>query len=97
MPRRQRFAVGVCTHSASLPSIIGPKAVFVCPNCASFLRTVSEFADISVWSSMRRHTVHELCSYLFRNVQPLVNILGQESCDRILLYDNKGFARAKKP
>ena len=53
MPKGQRFAVGAGCHSATLPSIIGPKAVYVRPNCSLFLRAVSEFADITVWSSMR--------------------------------------------
>ena len=92
----QKVAVGLGPHSATLPTIVGPKAVYVRPNCTQFLRAVSEFADITVWSSMRKRTVEELCTYLFSNVRPPVNILGQESCDRILLCDDTGCIRAKK-
>ena len=96
MPRGQRVAVGVGPHSATLPSIVGPKAVFVRPDCSQFLSAVSEFADITVWSSMRRRTVEDLCAFLFSDVRPPVNILAQESCDRILLRNERGSIRAMK-
>lgn len=96
MPRGQRFAGSLSHHSATLPAIVGPKGVFVRPGANSFLRNVSMFSDITVWSSMRVDTVRELCSYLFKDVRPPVNILGQESCDRIMLRNDNGALRAMK-
>ena len=43
-------------HSSSILVKIGPKAVYVRPLCSTFLRAVSDFADITIWSSMRKPT-----------------------------------------
>jgi hypothetical protein len=39
-------------HSATIPTCVGPKAIYVRPGIAAFVRRVSGFADITVWSSM---------------------------------------------
>jgi hypothetical protein len=39
-------------HSATIPTSVGPKAIYVRPGVATFCRRVSGFADIKVWSSM---------------------------------------------
>ena len=70
-------------HSATVPTCVGPKAIYVRPGVAAFVRRVSEFADITIWSSMMQSTAVEVVDYLFhRNVKP-VAIYGQESCDTI--------------
>ncbi|KAG0594345.1 hypothetical protein M758_UG069000 [Ceratodon purpureus] len=72
-------------HSASKPAAVGPKLVCVRPNCADFLRRLSAFATITVWSSMKTSTTKMICDYLFgpiRAVYPL-RILGQEDCQRV--------------
>ena len=66
-------------------SKIGPKAVYVRPLCSTFLRAVSDFADITIWSSMRKLTTRQICEYLFRKLYMPLHILGQDSCDRIYI------------
>ena len=69
-------------HSATMPTEVGKKFVWVRPGCSNFLSELSTFATITVWSSMLKSTT----SYLFG--QSLVNplrILGQEDCDRVPL------------
>ena len=46
-------------HSATIPAIVGPKAVFVRPNCAHFLRELGLIAHVSIWSSMKKFTVQK--------------------------------------
>jgi hypothetical protein len=70
-------------HSATIPTCVGPKAIYVRPSIATFVRRVSGFADITVWSSMMKSTTSQVVDYLFhRNVKP-VAVYGQESCDTI--------------
>ena len=70
-------------HSVMIPTYIGPKAIYVCPGVAAFVRRVSKFADITVWSSMMQFTTSQVVDYLFhRNVKPMA-VYGQESCDTI--------------
>ena len=89
LPSDQQYINCKGPHSTTVPTIVGPKAVFVCPSCLRFLWELSKFAVISVWSTMKLNTVKQVCKYLFVDVSPLVNILGQESCDRIFQYDNE--------
>ena len=73
-------------HSATMPTEVGKKFVWVRPGCSDFLSELSMFATITVWSSMLKWTTRDICSYLFG--QSLVNplrILGQEDCDRVPL------------
>jgi hypothetical protein len=70
-------------HSATIPTCVGPKAIYVHPGVAAFVRRVSGFADITVWSSMMQSTASQVVDYLFhRNIKP-VAVYGQESCDII--------------
>ena len=43
-------------HSAIESALVGPKAVWVRPNCSNFLTELGRFAIISVWSSMKKST-----------------------------------------
>ena len=73
-------------HSATMPTEVGKKFVWVWPGCSDTLSELSTFATITVWSSMLKLTTRDICSYLFG--QSLVNplrILGHEDCDRIPL------------
>ncbi|KAG0593715.1 hypothetical protein M758_UG013400 [Ceratodon purpureus] len=72
-------------HSASKPAAVGPKLVCVRPNCAHFLRRLSTFATITVWSSMKTSTTKMICDYLFGPIRPVypLRILGQEDCQRV--------------
>jgi hypothetical protein len=70
-------------HSATIPTCVGPKTIYVHPGITAFVRRVSRFADITVWSSMMQSTASQVVDYLFhRNVKP-VAVYGQESCDTI--------------
>ena len=40
-------------HSATIGAIVGMKAVYVHPNCLSFLEELGKIASISVLSSMK--------------------------------------------
>ena len=71
-------------HSATMPTEVGKKFVWVRPGCSDFLSELSTFATITVWSSMLKSTTRDICSYLFG--PSLVNslrILGQEDYDRV--------------
>lgn len=74
-------------HSASKPTVVGPKLVWVTPDCAEFLRRLSLFATITVWSSMQTSTAALICDYLFGPIRPIspLRILGQEDCQRVPL------------
>jgi hypothetical protein len=70
-------------YSATIPTCVGPKAIYVRPGVAAFVRRVSGFVDITVWSSMMQSTASQVVDYLFhRNIKP-VAVYGQESCDTI--------------
>jgi len=80
--QKAHYATGF-VHSATVPTCVGPKAIYVRPNVAAFVRRVSEFADITIWSSMMQSTAVEVVDYLFhKNVKP-VAVFGQESCDTV--------------
>lgn len=72
-------------HSATLPTEVGTKLVWVRPGCKDFLFQLSTFATITVWSSMMTSTTRAICDYLFGPISPVkpLRILGQEDCDRI--------------
>jgi hypothetical protein len=91
MPRGQTYVVGKKPHSGTVPFLVGPKAVYIRPFCKRFLTELGNVADITIWSSMRVSTVKSVCDLLFEDlpVKPL-NILGQESCDRIRVQDDRG-------
>ncbi len=88
-PHGQRYLDSKDLHSATIPAAIGPKAVFVRPGCAKFLRDLAQFAHITIWSSMMKNTTEQICKYLFRGLPPPENILGQEHCDRIKVLQNR--------
>ena len=69
-------------HSSLVLAKIDPKAVYVRLFCSRFLSELSHFADITVWSSMRKPTTRPICEYLFRG---LLHILGHDSCDRVYI------------
>jgi hypothetical protein len=70
-------------HSATIPTCVVPKTIYVRPGVAAFVRRVNGFADITVWSSMIQSTTSQVVDYLFhKNVKP-VAVYGQESCDTI--------------
>ena len=73
-------------HSATMPTEVGKKFVWVRLGCSDFLSEFSTFATITVWSSMLKLTTRDICNYLFGPslINPL-RILGQEDCDRVLL------------
>ena len=72
-------------HSSTLGTVVSTKIVKVRPGCAEFLRELSTFANVTIWSSMMRNTTARICDYLFHTcpIKPL-RILGQEDCDRIV-------------
>jgi hypothetical protein len=48
-------------HSPTVPTIVGPKAVFTCPGLHEFFTTISEFpARFLIWSSMKRSIVEKI-------------------------------------
>ena len=83
LPRIAAWNPESTLHSSSVPVRIGPKAVYVCPSYSTFLSALSDFADITIWSSMHELTVQKICEYLFRGLHMPLHILGQDSCDRI--------------
>jgi hypothetical protein len=71
-------------HSPTIPTIIGPKAVFTRPGLHEFFTMISEFAAcVLIWSSMKRSTMEKIVQYLFRKLPLLFDILRQDSCRRI--------------
>ena len=80
----QTYVVGKKLHSCIISFLIGPKVVYVCPSCKRFLIELSNVVDITIWSSMRVSTVKSIYDLLFEDlhVKP-INILGEESCNRI--------------
>jgi hypothetical protein len=88
-PQQKPYYAEGFLHSTTIPTCIGPKAVYVCPCLAKFIRRVSGFADITAWSSMMQSTASEVIKYLFRkNVQP-VAVYRQKSCDTIQVNEGE--------
>jgi hypothetical protein len=77
-------------HSSMVPTIVGTKAVFTRPGLHEFLSAVSKFATkVIIWSSMKRSTVKEIVHYLFRGLPQPFEVLGQDSCRKIEIYQGK--------
>ena len=71
-------------RSSTIPTIIGPKAVFTHPRLLKFLTEISKFAThIFIWSSMKRSIVHKIVEYLFCSLPLPFDILGQDSYQKI--------------
>jgi hypothetical protein len=64
-------------HSPTVPTIVGPKAVFTRPGLHEFFTTISEFAArVLIWSSMKRSTMEKIVQYFFRRLPLPFDILG---------------------
>ena len=83
LPKEQLYNDLSQPHSAVLPAVVGPKAVYVRPHCQPFLRELALIAYISVWSSMANSTTRLICEYLFHGLEPPLHIFGQEFCEVI--------------
>jgi hypothetical protein len=71
-------------HSSTVPTIVGPKAIFMRPGLLEFLTEISKFvARIFIWSSIKRSTADKIVGYLFRGLPLPFDILGQDSCRKI--------------
>jgi hypothetical protein len=71
-------------HSSTVPTIVGPKAIFTHPGLLEFLIEISKFvARIFIWSAMKRSTVNKIADYLFRGLPLPFDILGQDSYRKI--------------
>jgi hypothetical protein len=51
-PQQKPYYAEGFLHSATIPTCVGSKAVYVRPGLEKFIRRVTRFADITVWSSM---------------------------------------------
>jgi hypothetical protein len=91
MPSGTRYVVGNMPHSSNVPHLVAKKAVFVCPSCRRFLRELGNVANITIWSSMVLATAKSVCNLFFKGlpINP-VNILRQESCEKIRVRDTYG-------
>lgn len=83
-------------HSATIPALVGPKIVYVRPNCTEFLQQLSQIAYVSVWSSMIKPTTEEICQYLFEGFQYSDFVLGQNSCTITRCRENSGYITTLK-
>ena len=73
------------------PALCWKKASFVLSSCQRFLRELGNVANITIWSSMVVATAKFVCDLLFKNLpNKPINILGQESCERIWIRDTSG-------
>jgi hypothetical protein len=71
-------------YLSTVPTVVGPKAVFTRPGLLEFLTEISKFAArIFIWSSMKRSTVDKIVDYLFRGLPLPFDILGQDNCRKI--------------
>ena len=77
-------------HSATVGSIVGMKAVYVRPDCMTFLDELGKIASIIVWSSMKTSNIHGVIDYLFPKGKLPSLVLGQESCSTIRFRDSSG-------
>jgi hypothetical protein len=77
-------------HLSTVPTIVGPKAVFTRPGLHEFLIAISKFtAKVIVWSSMKKSTIEEIVPYLFRGLPQPFKVLGQDSCRKIEIFQGK--------
>ena len=80
----QTYVVGKKPHSSTIPFLVGPKAIYICPSCKKFLTKLANVTDITIWSSMRISTIKSVCDFLFEDLpMQLVNILGHDSYNQI--------------
>lgn len=82
--RTRDFNTDRVPHSCMVPAHVGPKLVWVRPGCKAFLEAVSEFATISIWSSMKVSTTRTISEYLFKNIAYPKVTHGQEHCKRVV-------------
>jgi flagellar biosynthesis protein FlhB len=62
---------------SKVPTIVGPKGVFMCPDLHEFLIAIRKFvAHVVIWSSMKRSTIEEVVVYLFHRLPKPFDILG---------------------
>ena len=78
------------SHSATIGAIVGMKAVYVRPNCLSFLEELGKIASISVWSSMKIWNVEGVVDYLFPKGKLPCLVLAQDSCTTVRCRDSSG-------
>ena len=77
-------------HSATVVAIVRMKAVYVRPNCLTFLEELGKIATISVWSSMKSSNIDGVMDYLSPKGKLPSFVLGQESCTTIRCRDSSG-------
>ena len=77
-------------HSATIGAIVGMKAVYVCPNCLSFLEELGKIASISVWSSIKIWNVDSIVEYLFPKGKLPCLVLAQDLCTTLRCRDSSG-------
>jgi hypothetical protein len=87
--QQKNYYIEGFVHSATVPTCVGTKAIYIRLGLADFVRRVSEFADITIWSSMMHSTTKQVVDYLFHNNVPPVVVYGQESCDTIKVEEGK--------
>jgi hypothetical protein len=59
-PQQKLFYTEGFLHSATISTCVGPKAIYIRLGLANFIRKVTGFADITVWSSMMQSTTPQL-------------------------------------
>ena len=64
------------------------KAIYVRPNCLSFLEELGKIASISVWSSMKIWNVEGVVEYLFPKGKLPCLMLAQDSCTTLRCRDS---------
>ena len=69
---------------------MGLKAVYVRPNCLSFLEELGKIASISVWSSMKIWNVEDVVDYLFPKGKLPCLVRAQDSCTTVRCRDSSG-------
>ena len=80
------------------PTVIGTKAVYVCPGVQEFLGELSLLANhIIVWSSMMRKSVEPIAGFLFQNTREPYVILGQEQCRKVERFRGKFVTEGGNP
>jgi hypothetical protein len=85
-PQQKPYYVEGFLHSATIPTCVGPKAVYVHAGLAKFIRRVTGFADITVWSSMMQSTAGEVVKYLFHRMSNQWQCTGRKA---VTLYKLK--------
>ena len=84
-PHQKLFYAEDFLHSTTILTCVGPKVVYVCQGLANFIRRVTGFANITVWSSMMQSTTGEVMKYLFYNNVKPVAMYKQESYEPVTL------------